>query len=159
MPLKVQSQHCAKQNYTYLMLIYQCQNIVMNSKYINREIFIFMFLFIYAFIQQKCSVRIWRIHEQDILIPLIFCHKSGRCTIKHPVSFRTQNSLYRPIQCLQTVTTFFSGRHPTGDRKWQFSSSSLWKPWNKRIKKVNLSVYFQILTLLSQIQVYILQFW
>ncbi len=30
---------------------------------------------------------------------------------------------------------------------------------NKRIKKVNLSLYFKILTLLSQIQVFILQFW
>ncbi len=36
---------------------------------------------------------------------------------------------------------------------------AVWKPWNKIIKKkVNLSLYFKILTLFSQFLDYILQF-
>ncbi len=38
--------------------------------------------------------------------------------------------------------TFFGGRSLSGGRKLQFSNSSLWKPWNKRIKKSKFELIF-----------------
>ncbi len=86
---------------------------------------------------------------------------SGNSFWFHPFHFPTStflHSFHRPIWCLQTVMTFFCRQSPSGGRKWPFSSGGLWKPWNKRIKKVNLSCYFKIMTLFSQFRDYISQF-